>query len=533
MAAAHRSFRVIKKLRLGSIRDNRFRDTDLNPIDSEDLSELEDSMRKSGFVGMLEVRACSDGTYELAFGHRRLRAAINVFGEDYELNFRIRKFTDYQMLLLLTDENALQEGDQPAVVLEAVAGWTRYAATQLLCFQNYAAFLDNCPEMAPIFESSPGFERAKGRLFNGSGIGRPLIIKSSSGRLKDREVKESILILRSSGYYQKIISQARSLAEIARANRWQEEEAKIPSLESAFIQEEEKARRTHLDVVAANDRLRKLRNKLTETEKAEQVAKEVKAPNFAEHIEKVKAAKRAVREQETAKRRATELHSKQQKLKAVADKVLKAAKKGFENRDSLVNLEMEKLTQAYRDDRITLYVGIISHLKKMEHVRAFRESLEHYSDQIPIDKQELVVKAVLAEFKKTNNEPTAKAINKSIIENARRYLHGPAREEVKRRHQKDQHVKARDNWNKVASYHVSYCRHLALVIEALQTGADLLSEEDFELRWRELVRYRASVETKFYEVTGFRDVYREILEGASIADSEQKVLEFRPKPKTN
>jgi hypothetical protein len=47
-----------------------------------------------------------NGEYELAFGHHRLDAAKEVFGDDHEVSVQVEDYCDAQMLIALADENA-------------------------------------------------------------------------------------------------------------------------------------------------------------------------------------------------------------------------------------------------------------------------------------------------------------------------------------------------------------------------------------------------------------------------------------------
>lgn len=46
-----------------------------------------------------------DGEFEIAFGHHRLQAGLEVYGPDYVHGFPVEQFDDLQMLRAMTDEN--------------------------------------------------------------------------------------------------------------------------------------------------------------------------------------------------------------------------------------------------------------------------------------------------------------------------------------------------------------------------------------------------------------------------------------------
>ena len=76
----------------------------------EGVERLSKSIKKHGFWGVLMARE-KGGTYELAFGERRLRAA-KVAGLK-EIPIEVRKLSDEEMAELCVKENALQEGIPP------------------------------------------------------------------------------------------------------------------------------------------------------------------------------------------------------------------------------------------------------------------------------------------------------------------------------------------------------------------------------------------------------------------------------------
>jgi len=75
------------------------------------MSELEDSIRSVGILTPLITRPTDDGTFELAAGHRRLRAAAAVGLPSVPV--RVVSMTDTQLLEVLTIENLQREDVHP------------------------------------------------------------------------------------------------------------------------------------------------------------------------------------------------------------------------------------------------------------------------------------------------------------------------------------------------------------------------------------------------------------------------------------
>jgi len=104
--AASESTSALRDIPLQQIRPNPFQPRrDFKP---EELAELEDSMRASGLLQPVTVRARLDGGFELVAGERRLRAASRLGWS--EISAIVKELDDREMLTLALIEN-LQRSD--------------------------------------------------------------------------------------------------------------------------------------------------------------------------------------------------------------------------------------------------------------------------------------------------------------------------------------------------------------------------------------------------------------------------------------
>jgi ParB family transcriptional regulator, chromosome partitioning protein len=115
---AERSKADLQRLRIQDIQANPFQPR--RTFTPEDLADLESSLKASGLIQPITVRARSGGGYELVAGERRLRAATRLGWA--EIPALIRDFDDQAMLTLALVENLQRANLNP---LEEAEGYQR------------------------------------------------------------------------------------------------------------------------------------------------------------------------------------------------------------------------------------------------------------------------------------------------------------------------------------------------------------------------------------------------------------------------
>ena len=115
---AERSKADLQRLRIQDIQPNPFQPR--RTFTPEDLADLESSLKASGLIQPITVRARSAGGYELVAGERRLRAATRLGWA--EIPALIRDFDDQAMLTLALVENLQRANLNP---LEEAEGYQR------------------------------------------------------------------------------------------------------------------------------------------------------------------------------------------------------------------------------------------------------------------------------------------------------------------------------------------------------------------------------------------------------------------------
>ena len=105
--------------KLKDVRPNPFRNIDHYPIDTEKVAELRASIQTTGFWNNIVARAV-DGGAEIAYGHHRLAALREEYGEDHQITLITRDLDDKTMLKIMAAENMTEWGHDATVERETV-----------------------------------------------------------------------------------------------------------------------------------------------------------------------------------------------------------------------------------------------------------------------------------------------------------------------------------------------------------------------------------------------------------------------------
>jgi hypothetical protein len=103
----HRSHREL--IPIGKLLPNPFKKEVLGgELDPLKVAQIKQSADKTSLWEQWVARRTEAG-YELAFGHHRLQAAIELYGPKYQASVQIEAYTDSQMLMAMVNENAKEE----------------------------------------------------------------------------------------------------------------------------------------------------------------------------------------------------------------------------------------------------------------------------------------------------------------------------------------------------------------------------------------------------------------------------------------
>lgn len=202
-----------QNIALADIVPNPWRDMEVYPINDEHVQELRTSMKQHGFFGGIKGRR-RNGKVELGCGHQRIAAArkesldtVPIFIDDID---------DDQMLRLMVDENATQQGYSGAAVLADVGAVVRRLADALLDPDQEQEHVRTI--VRTCFESRKSFDISRALLLAGKkdpnrsgGLGVDLIRcylgggKPDKASRGERQIREALTTLRQSGRYDEII----------------------------------------------------------------------------------------------------------------------------------------------------------------------------------------------------------------------------------------------------------------------------------------------------------------------------------------
>jgi hypothetical protein len=108
-----------KSIKLKNLRPNPFRDLSTYRLQHERVQQLVQAMQETGLWSNMQARPhpTERGIYEITAGHHRLAAALETFGEDYEVEVEIGKYGDLQMLRMMAHENSAGYRNMPGHVV--------------------------------------------------------------------------------------------------------------------------------------------------------------------------------------------------------------------------------------------------------------------------------------------------------------------------------------------------------------------------------------------------------------------------------
>jgi ParB-like chromosome segregation protein Spo0J len=183
-------------IKIELIDSNPHRDLERNPLSPDQVSDVAESIKRTGFWDNLVVRPVGD-RYQLAYGHNRL-AALKQLGIE-EAGFSIRELSDFDMLNCMIDENETQRQISPTIIFENLTAAVRLGERML----NESSTVE---EFNARMESvcSPGnkrngwaqeeFTRAKSQIASGEGLGRGFLTHFLEGRKSMRpETVQTVL----------------------------------------------------------------------------------------------------------------------------------------------------------------------------------------------------------------------------------------------------------------------------------------------------------------------------------------------------
>ena len=109
----------MKTVPIKDIKPNPFRHMERYPIQQDKVEALRESIRATGFWGNVVARI-QDGEVQLAYGHHRLAALKEEYGDDHEVELIVRHLDDESMLKMMGRENMAEWASGASIEHETV-----------------------------------------------------------------------------------------------------------------------------------------------------------------------------------------------------------------------------------------------------------------------------------------------------------------------------------------------------------------------------------------------------------------------------
>lgn len=188
------------KVRLRELKNNPFRDLQVDPIQEDIVDRLEQSIREDGFWSGVSCRR-RNGAIEIASGHHRVKAAIKA-GET-EAEVFVGDYDDASMIRVYARENATQRGNSVTALAGSVASSVRFLAKAVLT-GNLGTILPRLPERA--------IQVATGQIASEAGLGKDLVLQFlfNVPGVTETVVRDQLANLKTSGAYARIIAEIKA-----------------------------------------------------------------------------------------------------------------------------------------------------------------------------------------------------------------------------------------------------------------------------------------------------------------------------------
>jgi hypothetical protein len=125
---------MLRKVLIKNLKPNPFRRLGEYPIQRRKVDALKESIEATGFWPNINGRPGPAGTVEIAYGHHRLAALRESYGEDHAVEIVVRDLSNDDMLRMMARENMEEWGSSAWVEMETVRATIEAAARKEITF---------------------------------------------------------------------------------------------------------------------------------------------------------------------------------------------------------------------------------------------------------------------------------------------------------------------------------------------------------------------------------------------------------------
>lgn len=327
---------------LRELKPNPFRDFTIDPIDTETIGRLRESIEEDGFWGGVVCRKVNSH-FEIAAGHHRVKAALDAGLTVADLF--VGDFDDAAMIRVYARENATQRGNSGTAMAGTVASAIRFLAKAVLT-GTLSRFLESVSE-----------DHVRAHLTSERGLGQNVILQflPRIPGITDYVVQQQLANLKASGDYARIIEGVKAEIEL-------EEQATA----AALIQAERRRRE-------AEEAARQAEKERKEADERARLAHEQAARHRAEE-----ERQRAEAQAKLAEKRQREAEEEARRLGITHDRRIAAS--------GMAKTASEK---AASRPRTFDFEGVARYLKNANQIAAFREIVtgKGVAAYLPVDRQ--------------------------------------------------------------------------------------------------------------------------------------------------
>ena len=411
---------------LRKLKPNPMRDFTVDPIDTENVAKLKQSIQEQGFWGGIVCRRLKDGTIQIGAGHHRVEAAIDAGIRTADV-FVSENMDDANMIRVYSLENSTQRGNTGTAQAGSVAAAIRFVAKELMT--GGSGKLDiTCLD----------FDAAQGNMTSDKGIGRSILLSILEGipGINDASVRQQLAILKASGDYARIIGEVKEKID-------EENREALKALQKA---EQEKRE--------AEERERK-----AEAARKEAAQKAKEAREDAERKRAELARQKAEAEAKLAEKRRQEAEAEMKKFDALR-KTRDTATKAVHMAKTEAVKDKEGNPTGERKERVNTFdfEGVAKHMKNAHQIDVFRECVtgQGIAPYLPVKKQAELAKALVDLAKKTERGELSGAF---IRTNITSLVLGVKREEKKLSDEDKRRLINEDFIRKAKHYQDEFSRH--------------------------------------------------------------------------
>jgi ParB-like chromosome segregation protein Spo0J len=146
---------ALPRVLIKDLKPNPFRRLDEYPIDRDKVEALKESIEATGFWSNIVGRAAGKDAVEIAYGHHRVEALMQLYGPDGIVQVVVKPLTDDDMLRMMARENMEDWRSDAWVEMETVRATIEAAARGKIVFKRDPSKRGPKPDRKMALEGVP------------------------------------------------------------------------------------------------------------------------------------------------------------------------------------------------------------------------------------------------------------------------------------------------------------------------------------------------------------------------------------------